>query len=49
MEKQVEENRDPAEEHPIIDNAYKSQQNLSRRDLSRLQSKKMSYVSKLRV
>jgi hypothetical protein len=48
IEKQVQENKDPAEEHPIMENAYKSQVNISKRDLSRLNSKKMSHVSKIR-
>lgn len=48
VDKQLELNKDPAEQNPIVETLAKSQANLSRRDLSRLQSKKMSYVSKLR-
>lgn len=48
IEKELEENKDPVETHPIIENVMKSQANISQRELSRLKSKKMSYVNKIR-
>jgi hypothetical protein len=48
IEKELEQNKDPVETHPIMENAMKSQANISQRELSRLQSKKMSFVSKIR-
>lgn len=47
VEKEIAENKDALEQQPIMDTAVKSQAKMER-ELSRLQSKKLSYVSKIR-